>query len=529
MTFLKAALLPLLPALLIGCGGKADHEKEARLKAQADSLAADSAARAEVQRMLPDTAYKSVERLTYKVDVFDTATAGRLADLADLYAAAPGILTFRGGPARQARFGGRVKGTPRTIRVDWEFTTDYDGRQTKVGTWGGGSGWTGQPLYVEWPDSCVARFRSEGVLTTDFDPQEIIVGSLASKVYFLNFKTGKASRRAIDVENPVKGTVSLDPTLNGNLYVGQGVPAVRPFGALVADLHRHAVTHTFAEDRNAWRGWGAYDSSPVRVGQFLFRPGENGTLYKFTVVPGGLKLHSTLRYTKDGRAPGMEASMAVYHNYGYTADNHGNILCVNLNTMRPVWCYTNHDDTDATPVVSVENGKPYLYSGCEVDRQGSGSAYFVKLDALTGARIWETATPGRRVDIGGKHFDGGFYATPLLGEGNCEAYIFANCVANTRNQNGELLAIRRSTGEVAYRVSLKHYAWSSPVAFLNEKGEMFLFTADTFGYVYLIDGADGRILHTARVGSNFESSPVAVGNSVVVGSRGQSIFKMSIQ
>lgn len=528
MHFPKAALLPLLPVLLLGCGARRQAGNGGGAQSAADSMAADSATRAEARRMLPDTAYGSVKDLTYEVDVFDSVTDGRLDDLSDPYESAPGILTFRGGPLRQARFGGRVKGRPGTIRVDWEFTTAYDGRRTKVGTWGGGTGWTGQPLYVEWPDSCVRRFRRENVLTADFDPQEIIVGSLASKVYFINFKTGKASRRAIDVGNPVKGTVSLDPSLNGNLYVGQGAPAVRPFGALVVDLHRHEVTHTFAEDPDAWRGWGAYDASPVRAGRFLFRPGENGTLYKFVVAPGGLKLHSTLRYRKNGRAPGMEASMAVYRNYGYTADNHGNLLCVNLNTMKPVWNYANHDDTDATPVIGVEDGRPYVYSGCEVDRQGSGHAYFVKLDALTGERIWETATPGRRVDVDGKHFDGGFYATPLLGEGNCGDYVFANCVANTRNRNGEFMAIRRSTGEVAYRTPLKHYAWSSPVAFLNEKGEMFVFTADTFGNVYLIDGADGRILCSEHVGSNFESSPVVAGNSVVVGSRGQSIFKMTI-
>ena len=52
--------------------------------------------------------------------------------------------------------------------------------------------------------------------------------------------------------------------------------------------------------------------------------------------------------------------MAVYSNYGYTADNHGNILCINLNTMKPVWRYDYRDDNDSSPVVGVEDGKPYI-------------------------------------------------------------------------------------------------------------------------------------------------------------------------
>jgi outer membrane protein assembly factor BamB len=58
---------------------------------------------------------------------------------------------------------------------------------------------------------------------------------------------------------------------------------------------------------------------------------------------------------------------------------------------------------------------------------------------------------------------------------------------------------------------------------------MFIFTGDTVGNVYLINGRDGKVLYTQHVGNNFESSPIVIGNQVVVGSRGHSIYKMSIQ
>lgn len=526
-------ILPLILVTAMGlpilsCSGDKSRSSGA---SEADSVVVDSVDRTEAYApaMLPDTLYSSAAAIKYTTEIVDDITDGTISSTANLYDDAPGAFTFRGGAYRDADFGGTVSGTPTEIVVDWEFHTDQARGSERYGSWGGGSGWTGQPLYVEWPDSCIARFRKAGTLLPAFTSREIMVGSLAGRVYFIDFESGKASRKAIDVVNPIKGTISLDPTLNGNLYVGQGIPVERPFGALVIDLYRHEIGHTFKEDPKAPRRWGAYDSSPLRVGQFLFRPGENGSLYKFLIKPGTVTLHSAMRYTVSTGAPGMEASMSAFANYGYTADNHGNLICTNLNTMKPVWLYQMGDDTDASPVLIVEDGHPYIYTGSEIDRQNVGSAKFVKIDGIDGHAVWEAKISGRRADVGEKHFDGGFYATALPGRGNCKDLIFTNMVKNERGQNGEFIALDRSTGKVVYSTPLKHYAWSSPVGFVNESGEMFVFAADCIGNVYLINGADGKILFTKHVGNNFESSPVVVGNSLVVGSRGNAIFKMSIK
>lgn len=485
-------------------------------------------------QVLPDTAYPSVKNIVYSVDRFDMETDPSVDSAEDLYSQVPGIAMFRGSQRRDAPFYGTVSGRPSKITVDWEFRTGYDGRPTKYGVWGGGTGWTGQPLFMRWPDSCMARFKNQSPgLTRDFDREEVIVGSLDAHVYFINYNTGKRSREPISVGNTIKGTPSLDPTLCGNLYVGQGIPCQSPFGALTIDLNKHKVSHFFPRDGKAWRGWNAYDSSPIRHGRFLFRPSENGTLYKFVIDGNRLRLHTTLRYKlpHKGTAAGMEASMSIYGNYGYVSDNHGNVLCVNLNTMQPVWHYWNHDDSDGSPVLAVEDGVPYIYTACEVDKQGEkGKCYFVKINALNGQLVWESTLEARRAHLGEQTFDGGMFATALLGKGDCEELIFTNIVTNdTPGMQGELVAFRRYDGLMAYRVPLQHYAWSSPVGLLNEQGDMFIFTADTRGRVYLIEGFTGEILCTAKVGTNFESSPIAVDNHIILGSRGTSIFKMSIQ
>lgn len=516
------AAIILLTASTACTGGASDKHKT-----ESDSITADTAVMPStpVITALPDTAYPSAKAVSFKIDVADS-TSGELASLTDLYADAPGALTFRGGTHRDADFGGKLNSKPTTIAIDWRFITDEDYAPTSHGSWGGGTGWSGQPLHVVWPDSCIKRFTEKGL---QHAKEEIIVGSLSGRVYFIDINTGKASRPAINTGNPIKGTASLDPMLNGNLYIGQGLSAHKPVGALVIDLYKHDITHFFGADPKAQRKWEAYDSSPIRAGQFLFRPGENGTIYKFTILPGGLKLHSALRYTCNGSAPGIEASMAIYRNYGFTADNHGNIICLNLNTLKPVWHYKLPDDTDSSPVIAEENGGIYLYTGCEVEHAGVTEAMFVKLDALTGREIWTNRTTARRADVGTKHFDGGYYATALPGKGNCSHLIFNNVVQNTDGQNGSFIAIDRQTGKTVYSTPLRYYAWSSPVGFLTPDNEEYIVTADCTGNVYLLNGIDGKIIDRQSVGNNFESSPVVTGNQLIVGSRGNTIFKLSIK
>lgn len=482
--------------------------------------------------MLPDSAFASVDDLQWEVEVLDTVTPGRLSDLRNGYDTVPGVFAFRGGPRRDAQvYAGTVKGTPSTIQRDWSFTTGADNTKTSVGSFGGGTGWTGQPLYVKWSDAQLAQQRKSPGATAKLSHEEIMVGSLCGKVYFLDFASGTPSREAVDVGNPIKGTISLDPALNGSLYVGQGVPAHPPIGHLAIDLSTHQRKFFYGPDNKAWRHWGAYDSNPVVVGQFLFWPGENGTLYKYSRGGNGeLTIHSKLRYKAKGDGgAGVECSMSVFKNYGYFGDNHGDIVCVDLNTLHPIWHYDNHDDIDGTPVLEIVDGKPWLYSACEVDQQGdTGICHFVKLNGLTGEKVWEQELPCKKLHLGGKHFDGGLYCTPLLGGGDCADMLFASICQPGTSGNADFIAFSKKSGEIVWRVPMKYFAWSSPVAFYNEKKQLFIVVGDSAGHLYLFEGKTGKLLFCETLGHNFESSPVVVGSSFVVGSRGEQIHKFTV-
>ena len=521
----KLHSLSLALLALAACTGSGNGDSNG------DNSANDSTAiMREDHELLPDTAFASAAMVSYNVELCDS-TDGTIVDVQNPYDTVPGWFTFRGSSRRDVPQAGKVSGTPTTIVEDWKFVTHFDNTETKLGVWGGGTGWTGQPLYVNWGNDGAARVKAHAQgLTADFGKEEIMVGSLCGKVYFLNFENGKISREPIDVGNPIKGTISLDPDRT-SLYVGQGVPAREPFGHMAIDLDEHKVNFFCGRDPKAKRNWGAYDSSPAVAGDFLFWPGENGTLYKYRRLRhGNLKLHSAMRYTIGGVAPGAESSLCIYKNYGYFGDNHGHVLCVNLCTMKPVWLYDNHDDIDDTVVLQVEYGTPFIYAGCEVDRQGDcGSCHLVKLNGLNGELAWERTFDCKKLNLGGKHFDGGLYCTPLLGHGDCEGMLFANICQRGESTRGEFTALSTATGEILYATPLKYFSWTSPVPYYNENEELFVLTGDTSGNLYLIKGKTGEIITTIHGGNNFESSPVAVGNHAVVGSRGQEIYRFTIK
>lgn len=275
----------ILLALILGC-----HENRRTVTAlvSADTLCADKLqVDSESVTMLPDTMYASAKRVRYDVQQLNDSVDGELNTLTNLYNVDSGSFTFRNGPARNADFGGRVTGMPDPIAIDWVFATDFDTCKTKYGTWGGGTGWTGQPLYVRWNKSQTDRIGRLPVATDNFGSEEIIFGSLCGKVYFLNFNTSKPSRLPVDVWNPIKGTVSLAPVYKNNLYVGQGVPKDSIFGHLVVDIDKGEITKAVDRDMNAYRVWGAFDSSPIRVVQFLFWPAEKAlftSIYAITAI-----------------------------------------------------------------------------------------------------------------------------------------------------------------------------------------------------------------------------------------------------
>ncbi len=517
----KYVIISLI-ALLCGCGNAGQRN----VLESADPEAYVSYDEKLFLTPCPDTILPSAQyHLDWQVFNIDTAASDTVDYEKERFWLSPNY-TFRGGNKRDADFDGVVDTVPSDIEVRWQFATDMDLTTTSLGTWGGGTGWTGQPIIICWSE--------ETCIDNNFDQVELVFGSLCGKVYFLDYFDGYPCREPIDVGNPIKGTPMFDPAFSGRLYVGHGVPHRQPFGMLTIDLFQNKIVDQFPPDADAYRAWNAFDSSPVRVGDYVFRLGENGILYKFYSLPDKTSLHSKMRYRVKGAnsTPGVESSMATYKNYGYFCDNNGNVICVNLNTLNPVWHYFNVDDSDATIVIEEVDNVPYIYTASEVDKQhGRGVARLVKLNGLTGEEVWVYEMMlNQVVSADGTHFDGGFYATPLLGRGNCKDLLFVNRVDNEGGtQSGHFIAINRHTGKLVYEKKLECYSWSSPVGIMGPNHTQYVFTADTHGYTYLFDGISGNLLCKKLIGTNFESSPLVSENLVFIGSRGNQMYCLEIK
>jgi hypothetical protein len=461
----------------------------------------------------------------------DTAATNEKVIFTDDYASENGVFCFRGNPQRNSPTRGVLNKRPTRIKVLWEFETEQDNRKTKFGTWGGGTGWTGQPLLVKWPQNTKEQLAA---ITPEFrnekDATEVIIGSLCGKVYFLNLLTGKITRPALSINNPIKGTVSLDPRMNGLLYVGQGIPNGDRFGSYVFDMFSgKEVFYRAGLDKTAHRKWGAFDSNPLidpKTG-YWFQPAENGQIYK-TKVTNKSQISNTVKFnyttSKDSKL-GIESSFAAWNNLGFFGDNSGNVFCVDLISMKPMWSINNYDDTDASMVIDVENKQPFLYIANEVDKQGAeGMAYIRKINALTGKEVWSHAKTCYGSKLGGKTNSGGVLATILTGKKRASKLVYGIYSRTDEKNRGEFVAINKETGKVQFSILMDNYSWASPIDLYDKKGNCYVFFTDVYGTIYLIDGVSGKLIIKQKMDAIWESSPVAWGNKIILGSRGNKIF-----
>jgi outer membrane protein assembly factor BamB len=432
------------------------------------------------------------------------------------------VFCFRGNAMRNNPTRGVLSSRPNNIELVWDFQTQYDGTTTEYGTWGGGAGWTGQPMVIRWDKNQKLQLGiSDSNFINNDDALEVIIGSLCGNIYFLNSETGKPTREHLSIGNPIKGSISVDPRKNGLLYVGQGIQHTDKFGAYIFDMFtREQIFYINGKDKDALRQWGAFDSNPLiddKTGQ-IFWPAENGLIYSFYInnekkISPLFKMryeHSKLfRY-------GIESSLALIDGYGFFTDNSGSVICIDLKTLRTVWNVSNDDDSDASITVDREkDGKYFLYTGNEVDRLAPiNIAYFRKLDAATGQEIWKVGRRCRGTDLHGKTNSGGMLSSPAIGKHKGKELVYCIFSRVDDGNRGEFLAINKKTGKEEFSVFMDMYSWSSPVDIYDQEGNIYVFFTDVVGNIYLVDGISGELLFKKKLNYTFESSPIVINNQI---------------
>lgn len=448
------------------------------------------------------------------------------------YSEMEGVFTFRGNSYRTAPSYGKVDKSPKSIDEKWVY-------KTSSSSWGGGAGWTGQAAVVKWP----ADIKKNMNLTDEFknkkDGVEVIQASLDGNIYFLDSETGKPTREKINVGNPIKGSVSIDPRGIPLLYVGEGINESGTVGFNIYSLIDGKKLYEIdGRESDAPRAWGAFDSSAIVSAQTdsVIAPGENGIIYKIKLnskydkAKGSIEINPEIgKYIyNSGPKLGVENSIAVYANLGYFADNNGMIQCIDLNTMKPVWNISGNDDIDATITIDIENDTPFIYCGDEVDHQGSiGVSKLKKINGITGEVVWEKSFKCESL-VGADPVNGGLLSTPAVGKKNMDDKVVFSLSRYNGFSKGLLVALNKKTGNVDWQLELDNYAWSSPTDFYDKDGNGYIVQGDSAGKMFLINGETGKVINTVQLDANIEASPVIFNDNVFVATRNNSIYGMKI-
>ena len=466
-------------------------------------------------------------------------------DLPERYTELEGIVTFRGDNFRSGAAYGTASVSSKTLTKAWSKSTS--GLSDSDGIYWSGSGWTGQPLIVKWPEATRKNISAmydwarekEGLV-------EVIYATLDGHVYFYELTSGEYTRDPLNLGFNYKGAGALDPRGYPILYVGSGVDSVNGRSRVkVVNLIDNSVMFEFGHNETfANRGWHMFDSSPLVSAETdqLIYPGENGILYiihlntKYNEQTGELSVDpdNIVKWKYNGVRSGsrywlgVESSAAIINNYIFLADNGGNLMCLDLNTLKLVWVQDVLDDTNCSPVVDVEDGHPYIYISTSFHYgwrlYSTAEIPIFKIDAETGEIVWRTDYTCYTV----QDLSGGVQGTIAVGKNKLSDMIFVPIARTPGASSGTLAALKKDTGEVVWEKETSMYSWSSPVDFYDADGNGYLLYCNSGFNMFLIDGKTGEQLDYMNLGGNIEASPAMYGNYAVVGTRAMRTYCIQV-
>ena len=281
--------------------------------------------------------------------------------------------------------------------------------------------------------------------------------------------------------------------------------------------------------------WSAFDSSALvdaETDQLIY-PGENGVIYieKLNTVydeaAGTISIHPeetkfTFRSSTAERFYyGMEDSALAWRGHLFIADNGGDFICLNLNTLEIEWRFDCLDDTNCTGVLEIDDaGHPYIYLSTSFHlgwRSGSTAVIPVwKIDAVTGLEVWHHDYTCYSED----GLSGGVQGSLALGKGNLDGMLYVSMGRYPNYGGGQLLALDTETGEEVWTFTSDTYGWSTPTCFYDTRGHGYVLYASCIqGSLFWFDGLTGHLIDTFPFGCTAEASPVVYNNMIVMGTR----------
>ncbi|MEG1547288.1 MAG: PQQ-binding-like beta-propeller repeat protein [Clostridia bacterium] len=474
------------------------------------------------------------------------------------YSNMEGVITFRGNNFRSdPTYGTAGAVSEKKLEVVW--AKDIPGTIAKGnpsdGSWFG-CGWTGQPLIVRWPESTRRVMNIFDGKKSKDGLIEVIYATENGYIYFYDLNDGESTRDKINGQWTFKGSGSLDPRGYPLLYVGAGDdgPNGHAQNMIFSLIDGKKLYSYGADDPFAHRSFKAFDAATlVHAGSDMVTyASESGIIYQFKLntvydeQAGTISVNPTdimkWRYTTERSRKGLEnntywlgfeSSPIIWRNYMYVSDNCGDLLCIDTNTMQVVWIQDVLDDTNCTPVFEVDEKTrtPYIYIGTSLhwmaDGNDTGYIPFWKINGITGEIEWksEPYRCSRNSNI-----SGGIQDTAAIGKNNLSDLVFVNYAKTIDiDTHGIIVAYDKNTGAERWKKNLDGYSWSSPIVMYDDVGNGYVVTFDSAGKMYLFDGKDGTLLDKLELEGNFEASPAAFDNMIVIGTRKSKIYGIKLK
>ena len=199
--------------------------------------------------------------------------------------------------------------------------------------------------------------------------------------------------------------------------------------------------------------------------------------------------------------------------------------------MEVVWTQDVKDDANATPVLDIveEEQTAYLYVAPSLhftrDKNSQGEIPLMKVNAATGEVVWQREYLCSTVD----GVSGGVQATALVGQNNLSDLVYFVIARTGGKDRGKIVALDKKTGSEVWYCEMEHYSWSSPIALYDSEGNGYVILCDSDGNMFLLDGLTGEQYSKVNLGDNIEASPAAFENTIVVGTRGQKIYGVTVK
>lgn len=455
----------------------------------------------------------------------------------EYYSSLAGITTFRGNNFRDGGSYGTAELYQKTLEEMWSYSgSAHDLTGSMPGA---------QPLIVQW------SIEQRGVMDMyDWAKQaeeltEVVVACADGNILFFDLDTGEATRNPISTDYAFSGFCTVDPRGYPLIYIASGGTTDGENGVLIISLADGSVLYEFAAGDGFPSGVSRFGAAPlVDAGSdCLIYPGENGILYTIKLnstydEAGGavsVRPEITAKWyyysTRSSQSPPCFDSGAVtFGEHIITADSSGNAMCINLNTLEPVWAQDIVEDVNASCVLSFEDDAPYVYfctslnAGARTEQAQSG---IYKLDALSGRIVWSTAYScyyGGVNDV-----RGGVQGTMVVGKNSLAGIIYVPIARAPSENTGYLAAISADNGSELWKIETHSLSTCSPVAVYDPEGGGYIIYSTSGGYLYIIDGLAGNVLDAINLDCSFSSSPVVFNNTVVLCADDGRIFAIELK